>query len=323
MNKGFEASLLAGALGDATGYLVEFSPLSKIRNDFGENGVQLDSWRTAEISDDTQMTLFAAEGLSGAKEGDEEDAIWKAFLDWYETQQRRTPSAKEGLLSFESMFRRQAPGNTCLMSLSRGKLGLSFGTPENPINESKGCGGVMRSMPFGFAAKNLKEAFYWGCGQAAMTHGHIDGWLPAGILSGLVFLSRETWSSSEALKKMKDWIPPKFAETTTMKLFDKSIGMKGSRFLPEDVSAILGEGWTGDSALAFSVWAFATSGSFEECISKSVNHDGDSDSTGSIAGNLWGAWRGLPEENARKCQGLDAYDAMQFVSESWRRKNQV
>ena len=63
--------LLGGAIGDALGYPVEFLDSSEIKNRFGENGITTllvsEESQRAEISDDTQMTLFTVEGLLWAK----------------------------------------------------------------------------------------------------------------------------------------------------------------------------------------------------------------------------------------------------------------
>jgi ADP-ribosylglycohydrolase len=36
-----------------------------------------------------------------------------------------------------------------------------MGTIEDPINDSKGCGGVMRVTPVGLMADNVEEATHW------------------------------------------------------------------------------------------------------------------------------------------------------------------
>ncbi len=52
----------------------------------------------------------------------------------------------------------------------------------------------------------------------------------------------------------------------------------------------LGEGWVGDEAIAIAIFSVMRHiESFENCIVCAVNHDGDSDSTGAIAGNIIGA----------------------------------
>lgn len=59
-------SLIGGALGDALGYPVEFMSRKQISAKYGSKGItafDLASNGKAVISDDTQMTLFTANGL--------------------------------------------------------------------------------------------------------------------------------------------------------------------------------------------------------------------------------------------------------------------
>lgn len=57
-------SLIGGAVGDALGYEVEFMSLSAINRTFGDKGITRYAFDgVAHFSDDTQMTLFTAEGL--------------------------------------------------------------------------------------------------------------------------------------------------------------------------------------------------------------------------------------------------------------------
>ena len=58
-------------------------------------------------------------------------------------------------------------------------------TIKNPINNSKGCGGVMRVAPIGLMY-NKKEAFRLGCDCAALTHGHPSGYISGGMLSCII-----------------------------------------------------------------------------------------------------------------------------------------
>ena len=63
----FRGCLIGGAAGDALGYAVEFKSEDEIFSEYGKDGITeydliLDD-DVAEISDDTQMTLFTAEGM--------------------------------------------------------------------------------------------------------------------------------------------------------------------------------------------------------------------------------------------------------------------
>ena len=61
----FYGCLLGGAVGDALGYTVEFWSEEQIHSHYGEQGITEYSLvdGAAQISDDTQMTLYTANGL--------------------------------------------------------------------------------------------------------------------------------------------------------------------------------------------------------------------------------------------------------------------
>ena len=168
--------LLAGAAGDALGYQVEFISLREILRRYGDHGVRT---MAPYISDDTQMTLFTAEGmLMGLKHRMPMPAcVYQSYLDWYHTQSPHKPGgafAKESeLLREECLFLREAPGNTCLAALGSGKMGGL----EEPINISKGCGGVMRTAPCGMLrlvdTPDPEDAWLCACRHAG-GHGAYD-----------------------------------------------------------------------------------------------------------------------------------------------------
>lgn len=62
----YSGCLLGGAVGDALGWPVEFLSLAEIRKKFGPEGIHDFAQTTGgfgAFTDDTQMTLFTAEGL--------------------------------------------------------------------------------------------------------------------------------------------------------------------------------------------------------------------------------------------------------------------
>ena len=62
-----------------------------------------------------------------------------------------------------------------------------WGTIERRINQSKGCGGVMRVAPWGLVCGGPDERVVrTGAQLAAITHGHPLGWIPAGALCHMV-----------------------------------------------------------------------------------------------------------------------------------------
>ena len=92
-------SLIGGAIGDALGYPVEFLQEEQIFRKYGENGITAYTKDAvtgkALISDDTQMSLFTANGLlvgdtRGAMRGIRgwpRGYVMRAYKDWLKTQE--------------------------------------------------------------------------------------------------------------------------------------------------------------------------------------------------------------------------------------------
>ena len=97
----YRGCLLGGAAGDALGYPVEFDSRASILSAYGPQGITdyvlIDG--IAQISDDTQMTLFTANALLfadtrrriGAPGGTLEGATVACYQDWLCTQQEPYP----------------------------------------------------------------------------------------------------------------------------------------------------------------------------------------------------------------------------------------
>lgn len=315
-------SLLAGAAGDALGYQVEFMPLSLILRQHGEHGVRT---MAPCISDDTQMTLFTAEGmLMGVKHHMPMPAcVYQSYLDWYKTQNPRGKGgcfAKESdLLKVEGLFRREAPGNTCLTALGSGEIGLI----DEPINRSKGCGGVMRTAPCGMLKvpglpDNEDVYAMQGAMAGAITHSHIMGYVPAAMLADIIhMILLEDGRALEAivedsLERMLRLFPgPATCEFAG--LIRRAVELASADVPDTEAIRELGQGWVGDEAIAIAVFcSLRYQDDLAEGLSAAVTHDGDSDSTGAIAGNILGAWLGagaIPEE------WLDAIELREVVDD--------
>lgn len=218
--------MLGGAAGDALGYPVEFMYYEEIKKRYGANGIrnyELTSGK-AQISDDTQMSIFTATGILTAiacEAMDQWHYIWDemdrirerqpgaecddiqiqnenfdptgyvriAYKDWLVTQgeiEKDPMSQVTWVLDrWSELYSRRCPGATCITSIKSGKTG-NIG---NPCNDSKGCGGVMRVAPAGIAlAKMLKpkRIAVIGAEIAALTHGHPLGYIPAAALTSII-----------------------------------------------------------------------------------------------------------------------------------------
>lgn len=303
-------SLVGGAIGDALGYEVEFMSLSSILKKFGDRGITRYVTRhgVAEFSDDTQMTLFTAEGLMNGiiatEAGRPEEVlpyIRNAYLAWYKTQ-TEMPSAIEGswLSNIKALWSRRAPGNTCMGALQN----LTNGVKAK--NNSKGCGGVMRVAPIGIFNAAHRHIYDYAdtahlAGWAAeITHHHIASTFASALMATTVEnciqdekVDRTVfgWIIDGGLSLMNQYFPGHEEELREFGALMKRAMELGLSEIPErDAIRELGEGWVGDEALAIAVFSVMRHiDNFEDCIVCAVNHDGDSDSTGAIAGNIIGA----------------------------------
>lgn len=310
----FVGCLLGGAIGDALGAPIEFLSINEIKNKYGQQGIT-DYVEYAngcgEFTDDTQMTLFTAEGLLRAYFRASHRGTWGAvygishesLLRWLHTQEHghyKHPKHEDRIISNwliqqNELYKLRAPGNTCLAALQSGIMG----TMEKPINNSKGCGTIMRMAPVGLIEPGETEQnFKLGCELSALTHGHPSGYLSGGFFAAIISELAVGTNLKAAIEVVRDiLVKYKHHEETlravnaALELFEDvtKIGVAPSPELIEQ----LGEGWVAEEALAMSIFAaLLYENDFEKGVLFSVNHGGDSDSTGSIVGNILGLING-------------------------------
>jgi len=344
----FLGCLLGGAVGDALGYPVEFTgPGKAILARYGEQPpVRLDyaGERSAIISDDTQMSLFVAEGIIRAVQRHSDrglcsvpDVLGRALLRWYDTQTTtlsNTPTTESDLVrsgwlrTEERLYARRAPGNTCMSSLAKRKDGWDGNKPNN----SKGCGAVMRSAPIGLGAKSREVAFEVACAAGAQTHGHPLGYLPAGYLASLVHdlacgtPLREALDNADALlereanERASDEEHRQGARDLLSWISRAKQAAESCRHeRPADVIERLGEGWVGEEALAISICCALTiedggPDDVARVLWASVAHRGDSDSTGAITGNILGAMLGVDALPKRWIERVELRDIIERLA---------
>ena len=300
----FRGCLIGGAIGDALGYPVEFFSKEKIKKYHGERGIRRfgSLSRAAFISDDTQMTLFTAEGLLLAKKRGEgvKRSIYLSYLDWYRTQEEiYIDDGREGLSSIPVLYDTRAPGSTCLGALRSGLMGgISL-----PINSSKGCGGVMRTAPvalYCFArGVDILGANELAAEAAAITHGHVLGHLPSYAMNHIIYKILEGADIHRAVELAIESTRERYAYTHNADLgiekMEKAVELASDPDVSdEEAIEILGEGWVAEETLAIAIYcALRHSDSFEDAVCAAVNHNGDSDSTGAVTGNIIGAYLGV------------------------------
>lgn len=331
----FRGCLIGGAAGDALGYAVEFMRERDIFRTFGEKGItkyELSKGK-ALFSDDTQMTLFTATGLllgtargmTRGVGGPSPFYIGLCYQDWLQTQEKTYSPETRGRYSWfaniPELYSPRAPGNTCLTALRSGKPG----TTEEPINNSKGCGGVMRVAPIGLyfndRQMDVKDICRFGAEAAALTHGHPLGWMPAAALVQIIHEVSQNGAILleavlHALNTIVEIYPESEERDSFTSLIEKAIDLASEDM--NDIKAIhqLGEGWVGDEALAIAVYcALKYSGDIDRALIAAVNHNGDSDSAGAIAGNIVGAQVGLSGIPAKYTENLELRDLIIEVAD--------
>lgn len=315
-------SLLGGAVGDALGWPIEFLRLNQIRQRYGMAGVQgylpqHDGGAPQQVTDDTQMTLFTAEGLLRSAPGaDPVPALRKAYLRWLQTQRQDVPAVEvDGwLASLPFLYAARAPGNACMSGLSQQTRGYLAPHPlgeAGPVNPgSKGCGTVMRSAPFGLAGMGPDLAFTAAARGAQLTHGHPTGYLAAGAFAALVDRVVSGVELPIAVRQTIAQLTTFPASAETASALTLTVELAEQPASAEQVEQV-GAGWVAEECLAIAVYCAlyaARTGDVRTALLLSVNHSGDSDSTGAVAGNLIGATHGfsaMPWDLMSEVEGRD------------------
>ncbi|MBD3414884.1 MAG: hypothetical protein GF421_10695 [Candidatus Aminicenantes bacterium] len=301
MKDKYTGCLLGLGVGDALGAAVEFLSLERIKDTYGDSGIedfdQWDGFEAGSYTDDTQMAVATARGLIRfAEKRDRKDVrepallIYREYLKWLETQDD-PPQVRR-------------PGKTCLSALRSGKKG----TLKKPINDSKGCGGVMRVAPVGLAFSGA-NAFYIGAKTAALTHGNASGYLSAGFLAELIGYLIESRNLRESIKRVRKTLFLYTGHEETLEKVDLALRLAEDRESIEEGIKTLGEGWLGEEALAVSLFcSLMYEDDFSGGIKAAVNHSGDSDSTGAVTGAVLGAKLGvmaIPENWLEKLENRE------------------
>lgn len=332
----------------------------------GIRDYRLDKRGLAPFSDDTQMTLYTANSLlcslaalsaqasdgvqapdgtqasGGAQASDDIQTsdgapalvsptalaayapaqMSQFYVEWMYTQVSPYPLAepKAWISSLPELFTSRAPGITCLNACEAMASGAKV------VNNSKGCGGIMRMAPAGlintspgFSGVELQRL---GAQLAELTHRHELGWMPAGVFAHIVSLlaRNESCSVREAATQALNTLPEAFPNAHYLAQLQELLGytLRLADSAMPDLEAIhaLGEGWVAEEALAIGLLcSLRYENDFEGAITSAVNHGGDSDSTGAIAGNIVGTHLGLAGIPQHYLEHLELRDTISKIAD--------
>lgn len=331
-----KGALIGGAIGDALGYPVEFvNSYEEIVKKYGADGLTeydksypwLDEcfrFKDALFSDDTQMALYTMEGLleSEKKGSPLDESVQDAYLIWMGLQTGVSVQHKydSRLSKIKELNQRRAPGATCIEALEA----IHQGIPVS--NSSKGCGGVMRIAPVGiFGACHgwtLTETASSAGRIAQITHQHPLSTYASALLAVIVqqclcseSIGRDQFISivEKSMKIVTDVYGESAPELKQLKdIIDKAITISDSS-LPDwyMIETKLGGGWVAEETVAIAIFCVLRHiGDFEACVVSAVNHGGDSDSTGAVAGNIIGAILGYTDIPAKYTETLQLHNLM-------------
>lgn len=318
--------LLGGAVGDALGYPVEFvrswGEIVRLHGREAPERLAYAHSPPALISDDTQMNLFVAEGFVRAVQRMSSRGICNpvnvmlgGLMRWYATQIDDVtvlPKSRRGgyLIEERRVFARRAPGNTNMSALA------ACVRDAAAANNSKGCGAVMRSAPIGLGARSADAAWELASKSAAHTHLHPSGYLSAAYFAAVIQGVVRGQRLPAAMEVADDLLAnaPDHEEVARAISAARTVAAAGAP--SPDALESLGEGWTGEEALAMALACALTvegdsPAATRAALWRSVLHRGDSDSTGSITGNLLGAMHGTRCLPQRWLEELELSDVIE------------
>ena len=175
----------------------------------------------------------------------------------------------------------------------------------------------MRVAPIGLWGSSPgtgnKEIFSLACDAAEITHGHPTGFLASGFLAVVIAEVVRGNHLETAIETAMNCLLDRDSRSEVVDAVESAIGLSKTGVATFDKVEQLGQGWTAEEALAISLYCALTTDNFEDGVVLAVNHGGDSDSTGSITGQILGAKFGLSSIPNRWLDQLEIRDTIDVV----------
>lgn len=285
--------MLGLALGNAMGRSIELASWKEIQERYGLQG-RLEPEGPLVASEDTAISVVVAEALVDAA-GEGPDALMSAvtrrLIDWGN-------AARE----------QEASDMTCFEAAGRLRTGMSW--MESGVSWSKGSGAPMRAAPVGLVFASfpllLREVSIM---VARTTHGHPTAHaacvtVAVGVREALRDADPREWSAA-AVRAMSG-----MARTEMVDALERMMeAMPAER--DQQAMEQLGQGWVAEEAVAMALCALLRHPvSFEDTVRCAINHGGDSDTVGGIAGALAGARCGAEALPSAWLDHLEARDEL-------------
>ena len=320
-------AMIGCAAGDALGYPVKVLSEATIVERYGLRGItdyDLDENGTARITADTQLMLLSANGIlfahtRGALRGIMAPVYqyFDAFyMNWYrlQTTERASRSRVGWINAYPALSAKRAPSPTSMGVFSSDK----FGSMDEPVNDSKGSGCLLRAFPIGLSYfRDPAHVLDLAANTAALTHGHKLAWISSGAFALLVsHIVHEELSIAEAVKKTLKALDNSFRDSLTvvhelMRSIRSAVSLASSASSDLDAIHSLGEGWVAEEALAIGLLsALRHENDIAGAMTFAANHGGNSNTTAAIAGTLVGARIGFNAIPDRFVDRLELVDVI-------------
>jgi len=253
---------------------VEFWSLERIQRECGRDGVKeylpenvAGSRAHGRITDDTQMTLFTVEGMIRASVRQDRGlgftvgVLHHAYDRWLDTQLQSGPDGERWVAHQRTLAllaqstRQHVPLNHLEVPRGGRRKLEQFG--EAATNMSKGCGGVMRSAPFGLVPPWVWPSdwqFDTAAEAAAYTHGHSTGQMASGALAVLIGSVMRGHDLPRAIDETQSQLRARHGYAEVYQAINQATEVARMGPGPEHIES-LGGGWVAEEALAMAIYA--------------------------------------------------------------------
>ena len=186
-----------------------------------------------------------------------------------------------------------------------------------PVNPAKGL-----------FSENALMAARFSADVAAITHDHPLGYMPAAvvayIIQRLAYRGNKELPLRDLVLEAKDALLYLFFDPENERyearelagLIDKALDLAANDRPDQENIAALGQGWIADEAMAISLYcALRHEHDLSGGLIAAVNHNGDSDSTGAITGNILGCICGYDAIDPKWTEMLEMTDIILQISD--------
>ncbi|GAA0532071.1 hypothetical protein GCM10011581_16550 [Saccharopolyspora subtropica] len=317
-----EGCVLGSAVGDALGAPWLFADLRTILNANPEGVREFAEafGRRGAATAYTQQTAFVLDGLIRAHirsvlrgiSAHRPSMVRRTLQHWAHTQGARVPMSwlQPGELAETAALRVQRfPDEATLTALASDRREAP--TPANPPNAARTAAATVRGAVVGLLTGKPQDALSVGAEIAVVTHGHPDGYLPAGALAGLVCALHNGQTLAEAVQAVLVELDQMEGAENTAQGLRAAVELASHGPATPTRFEELGLGWNAPEALAIAVAsALSHPNSFADAVSLAATHAGNTAATAAICGSLLGTARGAGEIPAEWLAELELRDVL-------------